>query len=126
MQKMKIKNSTVRHACADPNNFNGGGGGGGGCFSMEVRTSFSSRKYMTTCHFPCPPLPLCLRPYQSFKQFEFTLVRHFRDFLYQRVLGHMYSQAWAQNYNASLEIRKTLNKLSIDFSGCEKITFKTD
>ena len=73
------------------------GGGGGGCFSMEVRTSFSSRKYTTTCNFPggglgpLPPLHICLRPYQSFKQFEFTLVRHIRDFLYQRVLGHMYS-----------------------------------
>ena len=48
----------------------GGGGGGGDCFSMEVHTSFSSRKYMTTCNFsggglgPCPPLPLCLCPYQ--------------------------------------------------------------
>ena len=51
-KKMKIKNSTVRHACADPDNSNGGGRGGGGCFSMEVRTSFSSRKYMTTCNFP--------------------------------------------------------------------------
>ena len=44
---------------------------------------------------PCPPLPLCLRPYQSFKQFEFTIVRHFRDFLFQRVLGHMYCRAWS-------------------------------
>ena len=63
-----------------------GRGGGGDCFSMEVRTSFSSRKYMTTCNFPgggpgplplppppSPPLPLCLRPYQSFKQFECIL-----------------------------------------------------
>ena len=30
----------------------GGGGSGGDCFSIEVRTSFSSRKYMTTCNFP--------------------------------------------------------------------------
>ena len=84
-------------------------GGGGDCFSMEVRTSFPSRKYMTTCNFPggggggggggglgpLPPLPLCLRPYQSFKQFEFTLVRHFRDFLCQRVLGRINCQAWS-------------------------------
>ena len=27
------------------------GRGGGDCFSMEVRTRFSSRKYMTTCNF---------------------------------------------------------------------------
>ena len=67
------------------------------CFSMEVRTSFSSRIYMTACNGlgPLPLLPLCLRLYQSFKQFEFTLVRHFRDFLYQRDLGHMYCRAWS-------------------------------
>ena len=57
----------------------GGGGGGGGewsnCFSREVRTSFSSRKQMATYDFHeevRTPCPLCLRPYQSFKQFEFT------------------------------------------------------
>ena len=70
--------------------FNDSGG------SSHVRT-----KYMATCNFPggglrpLPPLPLCLRPYQSFKHFEFKIVRHFRDFLYQRVLGHMYCRAWS-------------------------------
>ena len=61
----------IRHACADPDNSNGGGGGGGG----EVRTSFSSRKQMATYDFHGEvrtPCPLCLRPYQSFKQFGFT------------------------------------------------------
>ena len=69
MQKMKNK-IPVRHACADPDNFNGGGGGGGGggegsnCFSREVRTSFSSRKQMATYDFHGEvrtPCPLCLR-----------------------------------------------------------------
>ena len=75
----KIKNKIpVRHACADPDNSNGGGGGGGGvelnCFSREVRTSFSSRKHMATYDFhgEVRPCPLCLRPYQSFKQFKFS------------------------------------------------------
>ena len=76
MQKVKQKNP-VRHACADPDNSNRGGGGGGGsnCFSREVRTSFSSRKRMATYDFHGEvriPCPLCLRPYRSFKQFEFA------------------------------------------------------
>ena len=53
----------------------GGGGGGSNGFSREVRTSFSSRKQMATYDFHGEvrtPCPLCLRPYQSFKQFEFT------------------------------------------------------
>ena len=53
----------------------GGGGGGSNCFSREVRTSFSSKKQMATYDFHGEvrtPCPLCLRPYQSFKQFEFT------------------------------------------------------
>ena len=80
MQKIKNK-IPVRHAYADPDNSNGGGGGGGGgggwsnCISREVRTNFSSRKQMATYDFHGEvrtPCPLCLRPYQSFKQFEFT------------------------------------------------------
>ena len=46
------------------------------CVSREVRTSFSSRKQMATYDFHGEvqtPCPLCLRPYQSFKQFEFTI-----------------------------------------------------
>ena len=57
-----------------------GGGGGGDCFSREVRTSFSSRKQMATYDFHGEvrtPCPLCLRPYQSFKQFEFTFYYYF-------------------------------------------------
>ena len=53
----------------------GGGGGGSNCFSREVRTSFSSRKQMATYDFHGKvrtPCPLCLRPYQISKQFEFT------------------------------------------------------
>ena len=53
----------------------GGGGVGSNCFSREVRTSFSSRKQMATYDFHGEvrtPCPLCLRPYQRFKQFEFT------------------------------------------------------
>ena len=50
----------------------GGGGGGGGC----ARTSFSSLNLKTTCKFTGP-------------------TRHIRDFLYQRVLGHMYCRAWS-------------------------------
>ena len=80
MQKIKNK-IPIRHACADPDNSNGGGGGGGGnCFSREVRTSFSSRKQMATYDFHGEvrtPCPLCLRPYQSFKQFEFTFYYYF-------------------------------------------------
>ena len=88
MQKIKNK-IPVRHACADPDNSNGGGGGGVGggwggggsnCFSREVRTSFSSRKQMATYDFHGEvrtPCPLCLRPYQSFKQFEFTFYSFF-------------------------------------------------
>ena len=52
----------------------GGGGGGSNCFSREVRSIFS-RKQMATYDFhgEVPtPCPLCLSPYQSFKQFEFT------------------------------------------------------
>ena len=52
-----------------------GGGGGSNCFSWEVRTSFYFRKQMATYDFHGEvrtPCPLCLRPYQSFKQFEFT------------------------------------------------------
>ena len=55
--------------------FQRGGGGGSNCFSREVRTSFSSRKQMATYDFHGEvrtPCPLYLRPYQSFKQFEFT------------------------------------------------------
>ena len=72
--KKKLKNP-VRHASADPVNSNGVWGGGSNCFSKEVRTSFSSRKRMATYDFHGEvrtPCPLCLRPYQSFKQFEFT------------------------------------------------------
>ena len=79
MQKIKNK-IPIRHACADPDNSNGGGGGGGDCFSREVRTSFSSRKQMATYDFHGEvrtPCPLCLRPYQSFKQFEFTFYYYF-------------------------------------------------
>ena len=53
----------------------GGGGVVSNCFSREVRTSFYSRKQMATYDFHGEvrtPCPLCLRPYQSFKQFEFT------------------------------------------------------
>ena len=78
MQKIKNK-IPIRHACADPDNSNGGGGGGN-CFSREVRTSFSSRKQMATYDFHGEvrtPCPLCLRPYQSFKQFEFTFYYYF-------------------------------------------------
>ena len=83
----KIKNKIpVRHACADPDNFNGGGGGGGSnCFSREVCTSFSSRKQMATYDFHGEvrtPCPLCLRPYQSFKQFEFTVYLFIYLFIY--------------------------------------------
>ena len=71
----KIKQKKfVRHACADPDNSNRGGGGSN-CFSREVRTSFSPRKRMATYDFHGEvrtPCPLCLRPYESFKQFEFT------------------------------------------------------
>ena len=73
MQTIKNK-IPVRHACADPDNSNGVGGGSN-CFSREVRTSFYSRKQMTTYDLHrevWTPCPLCLRPYQSFKQFEFT------------------------------------------------------
>ena len=55
--------------------FQGGGGGGSNCFSREVRYNFSSRKRMASYNFHGEvrtPCPLCLRPYQSFKQFEFT------------------------------------------------------
>ena len=55
----------------------GGGGGGGGVELLLEggRTSFSSRKQMATYDFHGEvrtPCPLCLRPYQSFKQFGFT------------------------------------------------------
>ena len=63
----------VRHACADPEIPRGGGGSN--CFSREVRYNFSSRKQMASYNFHGEvrtPCPLCLRPYQSFKQFEFT------------------------------------------------------
>ena len=49
-----------------------GGGDEANCFSREVRTSFSSRKRMATYDFHGEVRTLCLRPYQSFKQFEFT------------------------------------------------------
>ena len=58
-----------------PTGGGGGGGGGSNCFSREVRTSFSSRKQMATYDFHGAvrtTCPLCLRPYQSFKQFGFT------------------------------------------------------
>ena len=74
----KIKNKIpVRHACADPDNSKGGGGGGGGG-GGEGRIATRGRfvpvfllrnKMATGGPDPCP---LCLRPYQSFKQFEFT------------------------------------------------------
>ena len=55
-------------------------GGGGGRIASRGRFV---PKQKTTCDFPgevrtpCPP-PLCLRPYQSLKQFEFILlVRHY-------------------------------------------------
>ena len=100
---MKNKKSSVRHACADPDNFKGGGGGGGGGGGVGIASSsFSSRKYMITCNFPggglgpLPPAPSLSLPISKFqKQFEFTIVRHFRDFLYQRVLGDMYCRAWS-------------------------------
>ena len=49
--------------------------GASNCFSREVRNSFYSRKQMATYDFHGEvrtPCPLCLRPYQSFKEFEFT------------------------------------------------------
>ena len=55
-------------------------GGGSNCFSREVRTSFYSRKQMATYDFHGEvrtPCPLCLRPYQSFKQFEFAFYLFF-------------------------------------------------
>ena len=63
MQKIKNK-IPVRHACA-----------GVELLLEEVRTSFSSMKQLATYDFHGEvrtPCPLCLRPYQSFKQFEFT------------------------------------------------------
>ena len=65
-----------------PTGGEGGGGGGGesNCFSREVRTNFSSREQMATYDFHGEvrtPCPLCLRPYQSFKQFEFTFYLFF-------------------------------------------------
>ena len=50
----------------------GGGGGGGGkgsnCFSMEFRTSFSSRKRMATYDFHGPdPLPPLSPPISEFQ-----------------------------------------------------------
>ena len=81
---MKIKNSTVRHACADPDNSNGGGGD---CFSMEVRTSFSSRKYMTTYNFPGggpgplppPPAPSLSPPISKFQTVWMHIIRESLD-----------------------------------------------
>ena len=58
----------------------GGGGGGGGGGRIAVRTSFSSMKQMATYDFHREvrtPCPLRLRPYQSFKQFEFTFYLFF-------------------------------------------------
>ena len=85
MQKIKIKFLSDMRARIQkiPTRGGGGGGGGGGrsnCFSREVRTSFCSRKQMATYDFHGEvrtPCPLCLRPYQSFKQFEFTFYFYF-------------------------------------------------
>ena len=74
----KIKNNSCQTCVRGSRQFQRGGGGGEGgsnCFSREVRTSFSSRKQMATYYFHGEvrtPCPLCLRPYQSFKQFGFT------------------------------------------------------
>ena len=68
----------------------GGGGGGSNCFLREVRTSCSSRKQMATYDFHGEvrtPCPLCLRPYQSFKQFKFTFY-----FIFYFLLGMVNSQ----------------------------------
>ena len=125
MQKRKIKkiNSTVRHACADPDNSNGGGGGGGGklvpVFLLGIKRLLVI--YQRRSGAPVPLHPSCLRPYQSFhisttyhilgnpgvthsvpndecSGYEMghawvTEDGRIRDFLYQRVLGHMYCQA---------------------------------
>ena len=55
------------------------GGGGGVELLLEGGSyQFSSRKQTTTYDFPGgrsgPPAPLCFRPYQGFKQFEFTFI----------------------------------------------------
>ena len=78
-KKIKIKKNSCQTCVRGSRQFKrrgwGGGGVGSNCFSREVRTSFSSRKQMATYDFHGEvrtPCPLCLRPYQRFKQFEFT------------------------------------------------------
>ena len=75
MQKIKFLSDMRARIQTIPGGGGGVWGGGSNCFSREVRTSFSSRKQMATYDFHGEvrtPYPLCLRPYQSFKQFEFT------------------------------------------------------
>ena len=80
MQKNKTKNfcqTCVRGSRQfQPGGGGGGGGGGGSKLLLEGGSyQFSPRKRMATYDFHGEvrtPCPLCLRPYQSFKQFEFT------------------------------------------------------
>ena len=78
MQKIEFLSDMRARIQTIPTGVGGGGGGvgeGSNCLSREVRASFSSRKQMATYDFHGEvrtPCPLCLHPYQSFKQFEFT------------------------------------------------------
>ena len=80
MQKKKNKKKFLSDMRARIQTIPTGGGGGGRIASrgrfvpvfLEVRTSFSSRKQKATYDFHGEVRTLCLRPYQSFKQFEIT------------------------------------------------------
>ena len=81
MQNIKNK-IPVRHVCADPDNSNGGVWGGGGRIASRgrfVQVFLLGNKWhlMIFMGRSGPPAPLCLRPYQSFKQFEFTFYLFF-------------------------------------------------
>ena len=78
----KIKNKIpVRHACADPDNFNGGGGGGGGRIASRGRfvpVFLLGNKWQLMIFMGRSGHSVsCLRPYQIFKQFEFTFYHYF-------------------------------------------------